>query len=403
MGTPPQARAKAPVASEQTPEGDKTGAVGPAQVLDGQGKAPATAAQPKGLAAAAEEPPLADRGSTVAQEAAPAGASTPIEGVAGASPSSLEKGENDSLPKAAVAADSGEAPAAKELSISPIVDDEAGADTANGDLPSPAQDGISVFPIILVLCITGVAGEDANMQVFKLFAYSVSALDTLQAGRHELTHSLCCFLPPELESARIAVGIWDRLPATSLQPAQASGDNSSSPSGSKENIPMQAQSVPAPAPAPAMGPKPAGVFLIPDAGDPSPFSAWCRACCTCTCTHAQALSVALATTWTERRAPPAQLLCMPAGAASKGDAVSKPAQGPAQSNPVALPSEVSGFRMERRKRTATAPPAVEPLATPANGSGELARTGGLPAWCDAQQLLAQAALRACRLLSAITV
>ena len=47
-------------------------------------------------------------------------------------------------------------------------------------------------------------------------------------------------------------------------------------------------------------------------------------------------------------------------------------QGPAGSTPaapVALPSEVSTFRMERRKRSVTAPPSVEPPANPSTGSG----------------------------------
>lgn len=66
--------------------------------------------------------------------------------------------------------------------------------------------------------------------------------------------------------AHLPVGIWDRLPATSLQPAKASGDSSSSPSGSKENIPMQVPAAATPAQASVKGQKLAEEPLTPGAG-----------------------------------------------------------------------------------------------------------------------------------------
>ena len=75
------------------------------------------------------------------------------------------------------------------------------------------------------------------------------------------------------------------------------------------------------------------------------------------------------------------LACMPAaGAASKGSSASGGAQEPAGSTPapVAHPSEVSSFRMERRKRSVAAPPSVEPPATPKIGPGAFALPGALP-------------------------
>ena len=74
----------------------------------------------------------------------------------------------------------------------------------------------------------------------------------------------------ELYLVRTAVGIWDRLPANSLEPAKATGDSSSSPSGSKENIPMQTPAMAAPAQGPAKGQRLAGEVITPGAGEYCP-------------------------------------------------------------------------------------------------------------------------------------
>ena len=139
---PPQTQAKQPEVPGQAPgEAEQLVAAANAEVPDGLEEASVTDAQPKDVAAAAEEPPAASTDSILAQVDASAGEGYMIAPTPGTAHSSSEKDEAASLPEAAGLADSGKPQSEKGLSISPAADSEAGSDVPNGNLPSPAQDG----------------------------------------------------------------------------------------------------------------------------------------------------------------------------------------------------------------------------------------------------------------------